>query len=141
MASKKRCFSDIEDCIFCLDKLLFDPDIKSQILNIGPDEEEVSINKLYEIISNKMQHNKPAIYEKDRPNEVKNAICSSEKARALLGYKTSVTLDKSIDKIVKYIKSEGPLKFDYNLKLEIVNKFTPKTWSEKNFNYLFNLFK
>ena len=31
----------------------------------------------------------------------------SEKQELLLGYKTSVTLDKSIDKIVKYIKSEA----------------------------------
>ena len=73
MASKKVFFR-YRGLYFCLDKLLFDPDIKSQILNIGPDEEEVSINKLYEIISNKMQHNKPAIYEKDISNEVKNAI-------------------------------------------------------------------
>ena len=43
-----RCYSDIADCIYCLDKLLFDKNIKSQIINIGPDEEFITVNKLYE---------------------------------------------------------------------------------------------
>ena len=44
---QKRCFSDIDDCIFCLDKLMIDKNIVSQIVNIGPDEESLSINKLF----------------------------------------------------------------------------------------------
>ena len=34
--NQKRCFSDIDDCIQCLEKLMFDPEVKSQIINIGP---------------------------------------------------------------------------------------------------------
>ena len=39
-------FSDIDDCIGCLEKMMFDKDIKSQIINIGPDE-GITINQLY----------------------------------------------------------------------------------------------
>ena len=128
-----RNFSDINDCIYCLDKLIRDKKIKSEIFNIGPDEDSISINELYEILSNKLQFNKDAQYVEDRPNEVKNAICSSDKARKFLSYKTSVSLDDSIDKVIKYIKKNGPKKFEYNYKLEIQNKLTPKTWKNKLF--------
>ena len=128
-----RNFSDINDCIYCLDKLIRDKKIKSEIFNIGPDEDSISINELYEILSNKLQFNKNAQYVEDRPNEVKNAICSSDKARKFLSYKTSVSLDDSIDKVIKYIKKNGPKKFEYNYKLEIQNKLTPKTWKNKLF--------
>ena len=36
---QKRYFSDIDDCIYCLDKLITDQNIVSQVVNIGPDEE------------------------------------------------------------------------------------------------------
>ena len=130
---QKRSFSDIEDCIYCLDKLITDKSIKSEIVNIGPDEEFITINKLYSLISNKIKFNKTAIYKPDRPNEVKYATCSADKARKILGYKTSVSLDQSIDRLIDYIKINGPKKFQYNYKLEIINEKTPKTWSEKMF--------
>ena len=131
--NQTRNFSDIDDCIYCLDKLIMDKKIKSEIFNIGPDEESISINELYKLLSNKLKFNKPEIYVDDRPNEVKNAICSSDKARKILNYNTSVNLSDSIDKVINYIKSKGPKPFDYNYNLEIQNKLTPKTWTNKLF--------
>ena len=58
---QKRCFSDIDDCISCLDKLMFDDNIINEIVNIGPDEEFITINQLFEIISNKLKFNETAI--------------------------------------------------------------------------------
>ena len=128
-----RCFSDIDDCLYCLDKLITDPKIKSQIFNIGPDEEFVSINKLYEIISNKLQFNREAKYSKKRPNEVKNAVCSSDKARQLLNYKTKVGLNESLEKLINFIKTKGPKKFKYSYNLEIDNETVPSTWKDREF--------
>ena len=68
-------FSDIEDCLICLDKLMFDKNIVSEVVNIGPDEESITINELFTILSNKLKFNKDPIYEPERPNEVKKAIC------------------------------------------------------------------
>ena len=102
-------------------------------MNIGPDEESITINELYKILVNKLKFNEPAKYVEDRPNEVKNATCSSDKARKILNYKTSVTLDESIDKVIEFIKKKGPKEFEYNYELEINNDLTPKTWKNKIF--------
>jgi UDP-glucose 4-epimerase len=131
--SQKRTFSDIDDCIYCLDKLLTDPQIISQVVNIGPDEEFISINELYHLLSNKLKFNLEPKYLEDRPNEVKEATCSADKARKILGYKTSVNLDESLDKIINYIRKKGPRHFQYNYPLEINNEKTPIAWKEKLF--------
>ena len=131
--NQKRTFSDIDDCIYCLDKLLTDPQIISQTVNIGPDEEYISINQLYYLLSNKLKFNLEPKYLEDRPNEVKEATCSADKARKVLGYKTSVSLDESLNKIINYIKEKGPKEFQYNYPLEINNEKTPTAWKEKLF--------
>ena len=131
--NQKRTFSDIDDCVYCLDKLLTDPNIVSQTVNIGPDEEFITINELYKLLSNKIKFNLEPKYLEDRPNEVKEATCSSQKAREILKYRTNVTLDKSLDKIINYIKLKGPKKFQYNYDLEINNEKTPLAWKERLF--------
>jgi len=131
--NQKRTFSDIDDCIYCLDKLLTDPNVVSQVINIGPDEEFVSINELYRLLSNKLKFNLEPKYLEDRPNEVKEATCSADKARKILGYKTSVSLDKSLDKMIDYISNKGPKAFQYNYPLEINNEKTPLAWKERLF--------
>ena len=131
--NQKRTFSDIDDCIYCLDKLLTDPQIVSQTINIGPDEEYISINQLYHLLSNKLKFNLEPKYLEDRPNEVKEATCSADKARKVLGYKTSISLDESLNKIINYIKEKGPKEFQYNYPLEINNEKTPTAWKEKLF--------
>ena len=128
---QKRCFSDVDDCIYCLDKLLLDPNIKSEIVNIGPDEDYISINQLYEIISNKLGFNQKPIYIAKRLTELKYANCSSDKARRILNYKTIVSLDKSIDKTIAYIKANGVKNFEYKYNVEIDSHLTPLTWTEK----------
>ena len=128
-----RCFSDIVDCIYCLDKLITDKNIISETINIGPDEESISINEIFKKLANKIQFNKEPTYFADRPNEVKNAVCSSDKARKLLDYRTTVSLDESIDKVINYIKKTGTKDFTYNYKLEIENNQTPITWMKKLF--------
>jgi len=130
---QKRCFSDIDDCIYCLDKLCTDKNIIYQTVNIGPDEEFISINDLFKKLSNKLKFNLEPKYFEDRPNEVKHATCSSDKAREILDYQTSVDLDQSLEKVINYIKSKGTKKFQYTYDLEIDNEKTPKTWKEKLF--------
>ena len=131
--NQKRTFSDIDDCIYCLDKLLTDPEIVSQVVNIGPDEEHISINELYRLLSNKLKFNLEPKYLEDRPNEVKDAACSADKARRILGYKTTVSLDVSLNKIINYIKKNGHKNFEYNYPLEIDNEKTPIAWKERLF--------
>ena len=129
--SQMRCFSFIDDCIFCLEKLAFDRSIKNDIFNIGPDEEFITIKDLANLIIRELDFNGEPIYTADRPNEVKYATCDATKARNQLGYSTSMTLIDGVRKTINYIKEKGPRPFDYSYPLEIVNEKTPKTWSEK----------
>jgi len=131
--NQKRTFSDIEDCIYCLDKLITDPTVVSQVVNIGPDEEFITINELYHLLCNKLKFNLEPKYLEDRPNEVKEATCSADKARKILGYKTNISLNNSLDKIIDYIQKKGPKNFQYNYPLEINNEKTPLSWKEKLF--------
>ena len=130
---QKRSFSDVDDCIYCIDKLATDPNIKSQLVNIGPDDNFISINELFKKISNQLQFNQEPVHYSDRINEVKIANCSADKAKKILGYKKKVSLDESLAKMIGYIKLKGKKKFKYSYELEIKNDQTPKTWLEKKF--------
>lgn len=128
---QKRCFSYIDDCIYCLLELVTKKDVVGEIINIGPDEEFVTINKVAEICSNITGSNLQPVYYPDRPKEVKHATCSADKARKLLKYKTTTDLYTGVKKTFDYIKEKGPKKFNYHIDLEIINDLTPKVWSEK----------
>jgi UDP-glucose 4-epimerase len=128
---QKRCFSYIDDCLSCLIPMLDQKNLNKQIVNIGPDEEFVTVNKIAEICSNITGVNLPPIYKPGRPREVKHATCSADKARNLLNYKTSVSLKDGIQKTFEYIKNRGVKPFDYNIEIEINNELTPKTWTKK----------
>ena len=128
---QKRCFSYIDDCLSCLIPMLDQKNLNKQIINIGPDEEFVTINKIAEICSNITGVNLPPIYKPGRPQEVKHATCSADKARELLNYKTSTSLEDGIKKTFEYIKNRGTKPFDYNIEIEIKNELTPKTWTQK----------
>ena len=111
--------------------MLSEKSLNKQIINIGPDEEFVTINKVAEICSNITGVNLQPIYKKDRPQEVKHATCSADKARALLNYKTTVSLNDGIKKTFEYIKKRGVKPFDYHINIEIDNELTPTTWKNK----------
>ena len=129
--NQTRCFSYIDDCLSCLIPMLDQKNLNRETINIGPDEEFVTINKIAEICSNITGINLNPIYKKDRPKEVKHATCSADKARALLNYETKVTLNEGIKKTFDYIKNRGVRPFDYNINIEIDNELTPSTWKNK----------
>jgi len=130
---QQRCFSYIDDCVFCLKEMAFSKDVIGEIINIGPDEELISINSLAEMIANQIKFNLNPQYMPDRPLEVKTATCSSNKARRLLGYNTKNSLKESINKTIEYINTKGTKEFKYHLDIEILNEYTPRTWKEKLF--------
>lgn len=126
-----RCFSYIDDCLFCIEKLALDMNINNEIVNIGPDEFPITIEELAKLIANETGLNLPPIFLPDRPAEVKYATCSSDKARTLLGYKTKTDIKDSIKNTANYIRSKGVKEFKYDFPLEIINNLTPKTWTDR----------
>ena len=128
---QQRCFCYIEDCLSCMIPMLDQKNLNKEIINVGPDEEFVTINKVAELCSNLTGVNLKPIFKKDRPREVKHALCSSDKARKFLNYKTKTSLEEGIRKTYEYIKKRGTRPFDYNIELEITNELTPETWKNK----------
>lgn len=129
--NQTRCFSYIDDVIFCLEKLALEKSISKEIINIGPDEETITINNLAKLVANVTGYNGDPIHVPGRPLEVKEATCSSEKARRLLDYKTKTPLIDAIKLTTNYIRNKGTKKFIYNLPLEIKSEITPETWTKK----------
>lgn len=126
-----RCFSHVEDCLSCLLELGLSRSSLSDVVNIGPDEEFVSINMLFRRLKDVTEFEGQAIYLRDRPQEVRNAFCSSAKARDVLGYRTTRELDDGLRDIVDYIRTVGPRRFRYHLDIEIRNERTPRTWTDR----------
>jgi UDP-glucose 4-epimerase len=126
-----RCFSHVEDCLSCLLTLGLTERGLGEVINIGPDEEFVSVNHLFRRLKEFTGFEGQAIYLRDRPQEVRDAWCSSDKARRVLNYQTTRQLDDGLRDIVAHIRQVGPRRFRYHLDLEIRNERTPRTWSER----------
>lgn len=128
---QKRCFSYVDDCVSVLAKMVTEPQVVREIINIGPDEEFISINELAAKLSNIIGVNELPIHMPDRPGEVKLATCSADKSRKLLGYKTTVFIDEGLQRLVNYIKDNGTKPFNYHFDVEIKNDLLPRTWRER----------
>jgi len=129
--SQERCFSDIDDVLNPMMSSIFNSEISGETINVGPDEEVISIKDLAFKILNILNSDLEPIFVDPRPQEVKIAHCSADKSRKLLNYNTSITLDDSIRKIADWIIKKGPKKFRYHIDIEILNNKTPKTWTKK----------
>jgi UDP-glucose 4-epimerase len=126
-----RCFSFWEDVSNPLMVACETNVANGKTINIGPDEEFVTINELFERVAKIMNYNDKPIYLPERPKEVKHAVCSSDLSREILGYNTTKTLDEGLTEMAKWIRMKGVRPFDYHLELEFITDKTPKTWSER----------
>lgn len=128
-----RNFSFVGDCIDCLERMAFQDNVNGEIINIGPDDEFVTINQLATTLGKILNFDVKPIYVADRPMEVKHASCSADKARRLLDYKPNMTLEAGLIDMIEYIRKRGVLPFEYHLEVEIQNEFTPRTWADRLF--------
>lgn len=130
---QQRCFSYIDDCLFCLKEMAFNKKVVGHTINIGPDEEPITIRELYWHIARLLCFTGIPTYMPDRPSEVKVALCSSDKARDMLGYETKTPLVEGLEKMIAFIRERGPKPFRYHVPIEIRSEKTPKTWTDRLF--------
>ena len=125
-----RCFSPIRDCLHSL-VLMADAPVSGEIINIGPDNGEISILDLAELCASAAGVDDiQMLHHADRPREVRHANCSSDKARRLLGF----TQQQSLMDCLREMAAEiVPKPFEYHLPIEIINELTPRTWRERIF--------
>ncbi len=129
--NQMRCFSFVSDVIDPLKKMAFNENVVGEVVNIGPDDEFVTINELAVIVADIVGFDLDPIRTRGRPQEVYLANCSADKARRLIGYEPSVSLRDGLTEMTEWIKSRGTRHFTYHLDLEIINEKTPETWSKK----------
>lgn len=134
--NQKRAFSYIDDFTPYILKAGFEDAANGEIFNIGPVQEQ-SINELSDLVlkiffpdGNIPEDMKPK-YLPPRPLEVPDAWCTAEKAEKILGYKTTVSFEDGVRKMVEWAKSVGPMPFKYLDDLELVSENTPETWTQK----------
>lgn len=125
-----RAFSYIDDVTPYLAKAGFLEEAKGEIINIGPTE-EYTLNNLAETVIKAFDSDMKPIHFPDRPREVKHAFCTNDKAQKLLGYKTTITLEKGVKNMVEWAKKQGPKTFKYLDELELEGKNIPLTWKDK----------
>ncbi len=130
---QKRCFSFINDVVNPLVKMGYQDNVVGEVINVGPDEEYITINELAKILADLLDFDLKPIYMPGRPQEVKHASCSANKARKVLDYKTSISLKNGLLDMIDYIKNRGVKPFKYHLELEIISDKTPRTWKDRLF--------
>jgi UDP-glucose 4-epimerase len=129
--TQQRCFSFYQDVADPIMVAAENDIANGKVINIGPDEEFISINELASIIANILEFDLDIIYMPGRPQEVKDATCSAELAREILGYKTTTSLRDGLTQLAEWIQQRGVKPFDYHLPLEFTTDKTPKTWTER----------
>jgi len=128
--SQQRCFSFIQDVINPILTACESKDAVGEVINIGPDESPITILSLAERLAAIIGFELDPIFMPGRPQEVPIALCSSDKARRLLGYETTVSLDQGLTDLVDWIRPRVK-EFEYHLPIEIESDKTPKTWTQK----------
>ena len=128
--SQQRCFSFIEDVIAPIMTACELPEAVGEVINVGPDESPITILNLAERLADIIGLELEPIFMPGRPQEVPIALCSSDKARKLLGYKTTVSLDQGLADLVDWIRPRVK-DFEYHLPIEIDSDLTPKTWTQR----------
>jgi UDP-glucose 4-epimerase len=131
--SQQRCFSAVDDVLYCLKEMAYRDNVIGEAINVGPDEDPITILQLAQLIAELLDFDLKPVFMPGRPQEVAHATCSADKARKLLDYKTSKSLRLTLQKMIEFIRERKPRPFEYHLGLEIVNAKTPETWVQKLF--------
>lgn len=126
-----RCFSYVSDVVPCLARMGFERNVVGKTINLGPDQGEINIKRLAQMVCSLTGLSFDPIYVPGRPCEVKHATCSARRARSLLGFEAKIPLEVGLTELVRDISDRGPKPFVYRLPTEIVNDKTPRTWVDK----------
>ncbi|KPL22030.1 MAG: hypothetical protein AMJ93_08180 [Anaerolineae bacterium SM23_84] len=134
---QRRAFTYIDDFTPYMVKAGLDERCDGEVINIGP-REEVTINHLADLVlnlfyggENTLQDVQPK-YLPPRPMEVRDAYCTDEKARRLLGYRATIDLREGIGRMIAWAKELGPQEPKYMEEgLELTAEDTPITWTQR----------
>lgn len=125
---QKRSFSNVNDCMDAVIRIIeSDRNLCGNVYNIGPDHNEITILELAKLVSDTVGTPLSLEHYPDRPVEVKNAYCSSDKIKQEFNYAAVVPIETTISQMVEWIRPRVR-PFEYHLPLEFTTPTTPKTW-------------
>ncbi|MDP2586426.1 MAG: GDP-mannose 4,6-dehydratase, partial [Candidatus Komeilibacteria bacterium] len=133
---QRRSFTYIDDCVPPMAEAAFLDQLNGEIINVGP-EEEITIKELSDIVLEEFFPD-PAdrkkfapIHLAERPQEVKNAFSSNQKAKQLLNYQPKTALKDGLKQMIAWARQIGYEKPKYLDQLELDSPNMPKTWKDK----------
>jgi UDP-glucose 4-epimerase len=129
--NQKRCFSFVSDVVDPLFRMATEDTCVGEVINIGPDDNFVTINELAKILAQLLDFDLRPNRIAKRPSEVYLANCCAAKAKRILGYQAKVELEDGLATMIDWIRSRGVRPFRHHVALEIASPYTPKTWSQK----------
>jgi UDP-glucose 4-epimerase len=129
---QQRSFSFVQDCVNPLVKMATEEGLSGEVINIGPDEEPVTINQLARTLAEMLGFELHPIHFPERTREVRVATCSADKARRLLDYRTTVSLREGLQSMIEWIRAHGTRPFTHHLPLEIDSPLVPSTWRSES---------
>lgn len=129
---QRRSFTFVSDCVDPLVRMAT-ADVAGEVINVGPDDEVVTILELARAVARIVGVELRPIHVPERPQEVRVATCSADKARQLLAYAPRVRLEDGLREMVAWVRARGARPFDYHLGIEIHSDKTPRTWTERMF--------
>ena len=130
---QKRSFSNVRDCGDAILSLVnSERDLTGEVFNIGPDDNELSIKDLALKIGKYCEVHPILEHYPDRPTEVKNAWCSSDKIKKQFNYNTKRDVDTTIKEMINWIRERGTEPFNYNnVPIEFTTDQTPEVWTKQ----------
>lgn len=126
---QKRSFTYITDLVEPIAECAFLGQAQNETFNIGSDE-IITLNEAAKEICKVMDFEAGFMRTKGRPQEVKFAYPSHEKAKRLLNYEAKVPFKEGIKLMADWVKTQPVQQFVFFDRLEIEKK-VPKVWKEK----------
>jgi UDP-glucose 4-epimerase len=132
---QKRAFTYVDDFTPYMAATGFASECAGQVINIGPRQEH-TINAMSDMLLELFYHGEEPeiepVYLPSRPQEVREAYCTVDKAEKLLGYRTSVDLEEGLGRMLAWARELGPQEPRYlEDGLELVTGDVPATWREQ----------
>jgi UDP-glucose 4-epimerase len=111
---QRRCFTDVSDVVWALERLSVSEEAVGEVINIGNDSREVSIMDLAKLVKQKTKSSSEIVlipysqaYEEgfeDMPRRVSDLT----KIKKLIGYEPKVDLDGILDRVIQhFVTNEG----------------------------------
>ncbi|MBW2989027.1 NAD-dependent epimerase/dehydratase family protein [Candidatus Woesearchaeota archaeon] len=121
-----RAFSNIGDIAPVIARSIDNKEAYNQVFNIGADK-PYSINQLAESVKKAMGIQDAEVVHLEERKEVKHAYSDHTKAKEILGFKSTVSLDEGIKSMAEWAKKEGVKKSKEFENIE-VGKNMPPSW-------------